>query len=161
MEIKNNKETDWEIVINGMKTIHLIKVLNEEESIDKTMRQILEETFLDLKDYRVLNNGVLMMAAYLQFAYLQETEFNEIEFDKFDFSDFDISFPTTLILNKDIAKKIRNSIAHGRYKFIKNDELYFENYNENDYKITFKATIPIVKFGDFINQFALDVICKN
>ncbi len=161
MEKENTKETDWENVINGMKTIHLIKELNEEESIDKTMRQILEETFLDLKDYRVLNKGVLMMAAYLQFAYLQETEFTQIEFDKFDFSDFLIEFSEKEITNKHIAKKLRNSITHGRFKFVENDILLFEDRYSDEDKLCFKALIPIVKFGKFIDQFALDVTCNN
>lgn len=163
MDIKNNKETDWKIVIDAMKTIHLLKELNEEENIDKTMRQILKETFLDIKDYRVLNNGVLMMAAYLQFAYLQQTEFDKIDFDKFDFSDFLIEFSEEEITNKHIAKKLRNSITHGRFKFVENDILQIQDYyiDKKKEKLCFDATISLVKFGDFIDKFALNVIYNN
>lgn len=156
MDKENKKETDWKIVLDGMKTIHLLKVLNEEENIDKTMRQILTETFSDVNDFRVLNKGVLIMAAFLQFAYLEQTKFDKINFDELDFSDFNIAIHLEPISNEYIARKIRNSITHGRFKFIENNILLIQDYyiNKKKDELCFEATIPIVKFGEIIDQFA-------
>ena len=159
MNNKNRKETDWDIVVNGMKTVHLLKVIDEKENINKTMREILyENSQFITNDYKILNKGVLMMAAYLQFVYIEETEFDRIKFDDFDFRDFIIEYSAKEINNKHIANKLRNSISHGRFKFIENDLLRIEDCDISDKEINFKATIHIVNFGKFIDDFALKML---
>ena len=46
---KSRKETDWDIIKNGMQTIHLLKVIDEPMCLYKTMNQILNETYTDFK----------------------------------------------------------------------------------------------------------------
>ena len=161
MDNKSSKVTNWGIVKSGMQAIHLLKVLNEPSSLNKTMGQLLNETYTDYTDLRILNKGVLMMAAYLQFVYLDETVFNKIPFNEYDFSDFIIEFSSDEINNNYIAKKLRNSISHGRFKFIENDLLYIEDCNFSTEEINFKATIQIVKFGKFIDDFAFKNLDNN
>ena len=55
MDNKSSKVTNWGIVKSGMQAIHLLKVLNEPSSLNKTMGQLLNETYTDYTDLRILN----------------------------------------------------------------------------------------------------------
>lgn len=59
---------------------------------------------------------------------------------------------------KNIARHIRNSISHYRFKVFGNSdkkitEIKFEDYNQSNVK-TFEATIPLSKFKIFVEKFS-------
>ncbi len=59
---------------------------------------------------------------------------------------------------KDIARHIRNSIAHYRFKVFGNSDekiskIKFEDFNPKNVK-TFEATIPLSNFKTFVDKFS-------
>ena len=151
--------TDWKLINQAAIGINWLKEINEAGNIDKTLRQLIDENeaSLFLKDERVLNNGVLMMAAYMLFIYPREKEFSSLDFSTIDISAFRITMeegnngnPNTL------CRRIRNSISHGKFevKHVQQIIKFRDEYKGQD-KIEFE--IHTVDFGNFIDHFILEV----
>jgi len=121
-----------------------------------TIGQVWERTF-DTKDkgHRLLNNSVLMMAAYLYFVYPKE-RLQEIELKDISINDFEIIEQETEHDKKKLIRRIRNSIAHANYE-IENNEIRFFDWRLHDNSDKIKFKIASVDFGSFIEQFRLEI----
>jgi hypothetical protein len=146
--------TNWNIVAQGLLSIQWVIECNKGENIDKTLREIWGENFTDHQGGdRLLNNGFLMMSAYLLFQYPQQADFTNIDFSKVDISKFSIDYEDNSNGDpKTLCRRLRNSLAHGKYA-IKEAEaqiLFHDEYKGTD-KIDF--SIFTVDFGVFITDF--------
>ena len=85
--------TDWKLLNQAMIGINWLKEINDAENARKTLLEILKENqaSLFLKDERVLNVGVLIMATYILFVYPQQNEFDQLDFSQIDIGKFNIT----------------------------------------------------------------------
>ena len=73
---------------------------------------------------------------------------------------FSIIFAILNITNEKINNGIRNSIAHGNYKVIQKETLKDSLIEFTDFyegKITFKASISIDNFVEFLHKSAIEI----
>lgn len=155
--------TDWKLINQAIIGINWLKVINDAENADKTLIQLLKERqdVLYLKGERVLNTGVLIMAAYILFVYPRETEIDNLDFSQIDISRFKITAEDKNNQNpKKICRRLRNSIAHANFEVIHDKNLLkFSDEKNGSNKIEFE--IGIVDFGTFIDNFTLEVNRQN
>lgn len=153
---------DWNFIYDGMKSIHWIKNCNdlhEEfgfEAPSMAIGQVWERTFeTEDRGHRLLNNSVLMMAAYLYFVYPKE-RLQEIDLKDISINDFEIIEQETEHDKEKLIRRIRNSVAHANYE-IDNNEITFSDWRPHDKSDKIKFKIASVDFGTFIEQFRLEI----
>ena len=151
--------TDWNLVSKALLGINWITECNKVENIDKTLREVWGKNFAENHNgERLLNTGVLMMAAYILFVYPRENYLDDINFDLISIDDFKIiSQDNNNDDSKTLCTRLRNSVAHGNYTVsdVKEEVTFRDERQNGTNKIEFK--IHIVKFGKFITNFAFEV----
>lgn len=156
-------DIDWTFVSDGMKSVLWLMNCNDlpekvgsHEALNTTMEQMMEATFGQKHhNYRLLNDAVLMMAAYLYFVYPKE-KLNEIDLTNISVDDFKIIEEEKPHDKKKLIRRIRNSIAHARYE-IESCVITFIDFVPPDKSDWVKFQIPTEPFGDFIEQFRVEV----
>jgi hypothetical protein len=153
---------DWDFVSEGMKSIHWIRTCNDlpEEFGDvapsMTIGQVWDRTYQTAdRSHRLLNNSVLMMAAYLYFVYPKES-LKEIDLTNVSVEDFEIIEQDSEHDKEKLINRIRNSVAHANYE-IENNEITFSDCRPWDKSDKIKFKIQSVDFGYFIEQFRLEL----
>ncbi len=169
--------TDWNLVSDGLLTIEWIFETDKKENTTKTLRELWAEKFKDKypdESRKPLNKAFLLMSASLLFVYIKEREvkinYKKISIEKFKI----IEQENDNTLSKKLCRRIRNSIAHGKFYF-ENEDLVMEDWRmkkENSFikvlrklhvisplqkKDYIKFSIHIVDFGKFIHAFAYEV----
>jgi hypothetical protein len=98
------------------------------------------------------------MASYLYFVYVKENDHNKLDYNTIDTKDFKIvtsDKPVNNINSKEVCRRVRNAISHG--SFIVDNELITLEDNNSSQTDHIKLEINIVKFGEFISNFANEV----
>jgi hypothetical protein len=151
--------TDWKLLNQASIGINWLKEINEAENAKKTLLEILTENkaSLFIKDERVLNVGVLIMASYILFVYPQQAEFDQLDFSKVDISKFKITFQEKDNSDpKTFCRRLRNSIAHAKFIVMHKEQIIqFKDDNNGVNRIAFE--IDTVSMGSFIDNFILEV----
>jgi len=136
-----------------------LKEINDEDNANKTLLEILEnnQSSLFIKDERVLNVGVLIMASYVLFVYPQQTEFNHLDFSKIDISKFKITFQEGDNNDSEtLCRRLRNSITHARFEVIHDDQVIkFKDEKHGKDRVEFE--IDTLSMGSFIDSFIREV----
>lgn len=155
--------TDWKLINQALIAINWLKEINDPENANKTLLTILDENkeSLFLKNERVLNAGVLIMAAYILFVYPREKEFSQLDISSIDISKFKITHEEGSNGSSSIlCRRIRNSISHAKFEILHDSHMIkFHDDNLGKDKIEFE--IPIVDFGTFLDNFILEVNKKT
>lgn len=138
-------ETDWNLLTQAQISIGwlLESAKNENASLTEYRRQN--------ENCEILNPGILMAYAYIAFVYPKETALNAVDVNDLNFSKFTIE-PDKTLKPKDIVRRLRNSIAHGRFTVSPNAEITFED-NCRCGKDPFRARISCGDFGHFVQCF--------
>lgn len=151
--------TDWKLLNQAMIGINWLKEISDEDNANKTSLEILKskEVSLFIKDERVLNVGVLIMATYILFVYPQQKEFDQLDFSKIDISKFNITLQEGNNNDpKALCRRLRNSITHAKFEVLHKDQiLKFKDDNNGTNRIEFE--IETVSMGEFIDNFFLEV----
>jgi hypothetical protein len=146
----NKPDTDWNLVIQARISISWLF-----ESV-----QIKEPKFSDyLQQFKkknegcdIINPGILIAFAYIAFVYPKETSLDMIDVSELDFSKFSFRKDEGEVKPKAIVRRLRNSIAHGRYSIARDAKITFED-NCTCGKDPFTAEIACGDFGAFITSF--------
>ena len=97
----------------------------------------------------LINPGLVLAAAYIYFLYPKETAIHRLNLDSLDTSAFRLDHPMP---TKDLLRRLRNSLAHGRFEI--NDSGRFEFQDQrHDGSDAFRAWIDLRDFGDFVDNF--------
>ncbi|MCC5848349.1 MAG: hypothetical protein JJU29_09660 [Verrucomicrobia bacterium] len=149
-----NIKTDWNIVVQSNISLIWCQWALDPTYEKKTIGELLVE-FREKYKIDPLNIGSLIMAAYPLFVFPQQAEFNAINFSEIDLSSFTVTEGTNTTDPKRFCSRIRNSLAHARFKVEQNNiSFYDQTKNGGD---NFSASISIQRFGSFINEFMLEV----
>ena len=152
--------TDWKLLNQAAIGINWLKAISHEDNANKTLLEILEsnQSSLFIKDERVLNVGVLMMASYVLFVYPQQTEFNQLDFSKIDISKFKITFPKGDNNDSEtLCRRLRNSITHARFEVIHDEQVIKFKDEKKHGKDRIEFEIDTVSMGSFIDSFIREV----
>ncbi|MFI5218252.1 MAG: HEPN family nuclease [Bacteroidia bacterium] len=155
--------TDWRLINQAFIGINWLKIINDANNADRTLRELLHEreAAVYLPGERVLNIGVLMMACYILFVYVRENEYQTLDFAKIDISDFTInSQDGNNNASEQLCRRLRNAVAHSRFKVDHDHNLIIFNDERNGAdRIEFQ--IGIVELGTFIDNFIIEVNNQN
>lgn len=153
---------DWNFVYDAMKSIHWLRNCNNlpeefgKETLNKTIGEIWERTYMPKdRTHHLLNNAVLIMAAYIYFVYpkekISQIDLTNISTDKFSIINYEKKHDKVMLINR-----LRNAIAHANYEII-NNIITFTDFNSKNQKNNIIFSIGTVDFGEFIEQFRLEI----
>lgn len=116
------------------------------ENRKKTIEDIAKENDFNLDEMdqsNPFNPALLFAGAYLFFLYQKECD---QDFTNIDTSDFVVKEGEGC----DLARRLRNAIAHGNYTFLDGNIIEFTDSNRG--KNVVKFQISMLNFGNFINK---------
>jgi hypothetical protein len=116
------------------------------ENRKKTIEDIAKENGFNIDDvnqFNPFNPALLLAGAYLFFLYPKECDIN---FAEIDTSDFVVKSGD----ENDLARRLRNSIAHGNYTFLNGNIIKFKDSNKGKNVVIFQ--ISMKDFGKFVNN---------
>jgi len=123
-----------------------INVTTDVKNRTKTIQDLATNNKFDLdseSELNPFNPALLMASAYIFFVYPKEHSV----LVEFDTSEFTIIHGE----NKELERRLRNSIAHGNYKFLEKNVIEFtDSYPDGGNLVIF--SIPMVTFGDVLNK---------
>ena len=129
---------------------------------NKTIKEVLSE-YERLENFggkSLINPGIALAAAFMYFIYPRESIVDSLELSNIDFSNFRIveKQSNNPIIDKEIIRRLRNSLAHGNftYDFQKGEYTFIDdNRSHSDY---FEMKIIGPRFGEFIESFAKNAL---
>lgn len=155
----NKPNTDWNLVTQAQ--ISISWLFESVQSKEPKISDYLQQFKMKNEGCDIINPGILMAFAYIAFVYPRETSlFDKIDVSRLDFSKFKFLENVGKLSPKDIVRRLRNSIAHGRYSITPDAKITLED-NCNCGKDPFKAEIICGDFGTFINSFCAEVKAEH
>lgn len=148
--------TDWNLIIQGNISLLWIKECCKADP-NETIGGLIKKHQAKYEGVPFLNIGTLMMASYLLFLYPREQQIIEIA-KNIDTSKFEMivkgSMRNAETENQYICRRMRNSLAHGKFVIDYDSEIiYFKD--DNNGVNHFHAKIYYADFGNFINDYML------
>ena len=146
-------DTDWNLVTQAQISIGWLFRSAQDEN--KTLSEYRNES----ENCEIINPGILMAYAYIVFVYPKETALEAVDVGCLDLSKFSIE-PNGDLKPKDVVRRLRNSIAHGRFTVSSEAKIILED-NCKCGKDPFKATISCGDFGAFVQSFCAQARKKH
>ncbi len=146
----NQHETDWNLVTQAQ--ISISWLFQSTKTNDQNVQGALKAFTEEHEGCDIINPGILMAYAYICFVYPRETAIKSIDDKRLDFSKFNI----TIGQNKDVLRRLRNSIAHGRFSISSDAKITFTD-NRKDGKDPFCAEISCGDLGSFVQSLCYEI----
>lgn len=142
--------TDWNLLVQGYLSLNWCQESMRTSNQNKSVLSLLSEFRNKNDGIPPLNIGSMLSAAYLCLMYPQQSELQKMNFSKIDSSCF-VVVQGKSGKSKYICRRIRNSLAHARFKITDGLFVFFDQKPDGTDRFT--AEIKIESFGEFLNGF--------
>jgi len=142
----NHNETDWNLVVQAQ--ISISWLFESSNSQDSNLQAAVAKFRAQNENCELINPGILFAYAYITLVYPRETALEKISTTALDCSEFTFKAGK----QKDLIRRLRNSIAHGRYSISSDAVITFKDNCRcgND---PFEVEVSCGDFGSFLHCF--------